>query len=282
MVAQDDRLVLAQGVADALALLDVEHHAGVVVEQGVVAVERARVLGQRVEQATQRREGLAVDRVGVGRGLHVGAGGVDLGVDGEGGGVDRVSPSTTSPWWLTRMRSDALIRLKSMANGLTQKWSGRSGSRAVMWPATPFAEAELAEQPEGGGQALLEVLAVVLDVVEGGHRVGDGLGHGRDLLDRRRPARGQLVAVYDAGATSPVPAGEAGRSPALSRSRRSGLTSGWDPASRNAPGRVALDAPSWKTGQSLRPSPQSPHAARLLGSRARGFPGPDPPERNPT
>ena len=30
-----------------------------------------------------------------------------------------------------------MIVLKSMPNGFTQKWSARSGSRAVMWPATP-------------------------------------------------------------------------------------------------------------------------------------------------
>ena len=29
------------------------------------------------------------------------------------------------------------MRLKSTAKGLTQKWSVSSGSRAVMWPATP-------------------------------------------------------------------------------------------------------------------------------------------------
>src|SRR5262245_33881157 len=46
------------------------------------------------------------------------------------------SPSTTSPWWLTRIRSFTRICLKFMPNGFTQKWSSRSGSRAVMCPAT--------------------------------------------------------------------------------------------------------------------------------------------------
>ena len=51
VVAQDGRLVVAEGVGDALALLDVEHDAGVVVEQAVVLEEDAGVLGERVEQA---------------------------------------------------------------------------------------------------------------------------------------------------------------------------------------------------------------------------------------
>src|SRR5579875_3529435 len=46
-------------------------------------------------------------------------------------------PCTTSPWWLTRIRSDTLMWRKFMPKGLTQKWSVSSGSRAVMWPATP-------------------------------------------------------------------------------------------------------------------------------------------------
>ena len=89
VVAEDDGLVVAERVGDALALLDVEHHAGVVVEERVVLVEGADVLGDRVERAAERRPRLAVDRVRVGGGHHVGPGGVDLGVDGEGGPVDR-------------------------------------------------------------------------------------------------------------------------------------------------------------------------------------------------
>src|SRR3954453_10152475 len=47
------------------------------------------------------------------------------------------SPSTTSPSWLTRTRSDDLIIEKCMPNGLTQYVVGSPGSRTVMCPATP-------------------------------------------------------------------------------------------------------------------------------------------------
>src|SRR5271167_919226 len=46
-------------------------------------------------------------------------------------------PSTTSPVWLTRMRSETRTCRKLMPKGFTQKWSVNSGSRAVMCPATP-------------------------------------------------------------------------------------------------------------------------------------------------
>ena len=36
-----------------------------------------------------------------------------------------------------------MIREKCTANGLTQKVSGNSGSRAVMWPATPSSKPAL-------------------------------------------------------------------------------------------------------------------------------------------
>src|SRR5216684_1123509 len=35
------------------------------------------------------------------------------------------------------MRSETRMRPKCRPKGFTQKWSSRSGSRAVMWPATP-------------------------------------------------------------------------------------------------------------------------------------------------
>ena len=43
----------------------------------------------------------------------------------------------TSPSSFTRMRSDALIRLKETPKGFTQNVVGSTGSRSVMWPATP-------------------------------------------------------------------------------------------------------------------------------------------------
>ena len=43
----------------------------------------------------------------------------------------------TFPEWSTRIRSDLVMRLKARPKGFTQKQSGCTGSRRVMWPATP-------------------------------------------------------------------------------------------------------------------------------------------------
>ena len=60
---EDHGLLLAERGCDAPALLQIEHDARVVVEQGVVLEERARVLRDRVEEPALRRPRLAVDRV---------------------------------------------------------------------------------------------------------------------------------------------------------------------------------------------------------------------------
>ena len=47
------------------------------------------------------------------------------------------SPSMISPVWLTRSRSETRMWLNGVPKGFTQKQSVCSGSRTVMWPATP-------------------------------------------------------------------------------------------------------------------------------------------------
>ena len=60
-------------------------------------------------------------------------------------------------------------------NGLTQKRSGCSGSRTVMWPATPSSKPKRREQAEGAREALLAVAALLLDILKSG-RPGDVFG----------------------------------------------------------------------------------------------------------
>jgi hypothetical protein len=51
VVRQDHGLVPRERLREALAFLEVVHDAGVVVEHSMVAVERARILGERVERS---------------------------------------------------------------------------------------------------------------------------------------------------------------------------------------------------------------------------------------
>ena len=84
MVPKDGGTPVTQGVGETLSLLGVVDHSRVVVEQHVVAVEDAAVLGDRVQHPAQRGPGLAVQGMGVGRGDHIWSGHVETRVDGEG------------------------------------------------------------------------------------------------------------------------------------------------------------------------------------------------------
>ena len=81
--------MVAERIRQPFSLQWIEHGAGVVAEERVVAVEGTGVLCQGVEQPPQRRPGLAVHGVGMGGGHDVRSRRVDLGVDREGRGVHR-------------------------------------------------------------------------------------------------------------------------------------------------------------------------------------------------
>ena len=100
--------------------------------------------------------------------------------------------------------------LKLMPKGFTQKWSRCSGSRAVMWPATPFLEAELAEEPEPGREALLAVQALFLD--------------GRELRQVRQRSSSAMVETASLGVGFQRTQGRKAARPSSSTTRPSSCT----------------------------------------------------------
>ena len=74
-------------MGDPLALLGVQHDTGVVVEESVIFVKGAHVLGDGLEEPAEARPRLAVERMRVCGRDHIGAGGVHLGMDRERGPV---------------------------------------------------------------------------------------------------------------------------------------------------------------------------------------------------
>ena len=178
MVAEDGGLVLAEGVGDALGLLQVEHDTRVVVEDGVVVVERAHVLGDRVEQAAQRRPGAPVGGVGVGGGDHVGPGRVHLGVDGEGGPVDLAGALDNVAVLVDQQEVGHLDVPEVHGERVDPEVVGQLGVAGRDVAGHALVEAELGEQPEAGRQPLLPMETLVLD---GGERRGSRhvqVGHG--------------------------------------------------------------------------------------------------------
>jgi hypothetical protein len=180
VVAEDDGLRLAERVGQALALLDVEDDAGEVVEQRVVLEEDAAVLGERGELLAERRERLAVDRVAVRRGDDVGPGRVDLRVDRERSLVDR---GVALDHLAAVVDADQVVdadhlevhpeRVDPEPVRVLRVADGDVAGHALVEPEPP-------EQAERGGEALLQVESVLLDVRELGDEAGQlqlGRGH---------------------------------------------------------------------------------------------------------
>ena len=198
----------------------VEHDAGVVVEHHVVAVERARVLGERIERAAQRRPRLAVHRVGVRGGHHVGAGGVDLRVDHERGRVHR--PGALDDLAPVVHEQEVLHPdlLEVHAERVDPEVVEQLGVAGGDVAGRALVEAEVPEQPERGGEPLLAVPALVVHV---GRTSGTRCGVRSDAM---RADRSALVPVGPIGSArwtsrSPNPNATWSRSAATSPRRRS-------------------------------------------------------------
>ena len=83
MIFQYDRFLVAECFSEALALTHRHNHARIVIKQRQIRVKRAGILGQRVKQSSKRRPGFTVDRVGVSGRCHLGAGHMDMTMNGK-------------------------------------------------------------------------------------------------------------------------------------------------------------------------------------------------------
>src|SRR5205814_648169 len=165
---------------------------GVVVEQGVVAVEGADVLGQGVEEAAQGRPRLAVRRVRVGGSNDLGPGRMHLRVDDERGRVDGTITFDDVALVVDQDQVGHLDLAEVHSEGVDPEVILELGVARRDVAGDPFVEPEPREQPEGGGQPLLAVKTLVLDGVEGGRSEPARVHSPRLRAYARRP--GSVVA----------------------------------------------------------------------------------------
>ena len=71
MILQDYRLARPQGFCDPIAFGGFIDYARVIRKQAVILIERASVLGERIEQTPERGPGSSVKGVGMGRSDHI-------------------------------------------------------------------------------------------------------------------------------------------------------------------------------------------------------------------
>ncbi len=163
VVAQDDGLAVAEFVRDALAFLDIEDDSGVLVEQGMVLVEGARILGDRIEQPAERRPRLAVHRMGVRGADHVRAGGVHLRVDGERGRVQRPVPLDDRAVVPHQQQVADADVTEVHAERIDPEVVGQLGIARGDVARDALVEPEAAEQTERRRQVLFAVQALLFD-----------------------------------------------------------------------------------------------------------------------
>ncbi len=199
-------------------------HAGVVVEDGVVLVEGAHVLGDRVEGAPERTTTTCRRRSGRGRRPRR-----RVAPRGPGEWMAKAaaltgrSPSTTSPWWLTRIRSETRDVAEVHAERIHPEVVEPLGVPGGDVAGHPLVEPELREQAERGGQALLAVEALVGGIVERhpGRQL-HGFGHGVLLVlagSCRRPRSRRCRSYARTRSGTPVAGPSASTTPAWSSGR---------------------------------------------------------------
>ena len=129
---------------------------------GVVLVEDAGVLRDRIERSPERRPCLAVDRVGVGGRHDVGPRRVHGGVDGEGGRVDRAVALDDLSGVADEDEVGDPHVAEAHAERVHPEVVGQLGIACRDVPGDALGEAEAAEQAQRAGQLLLAVQALLL------------------------------------------------------------------------------------------------------------------------
>ena len=165
VVGEDDGLVAAQRGAIRLPSSMSFTIAPVVLVQGVVLEERARVLRQRIKQHAQAGERLAVQRVRVRRRDHVRPGQVHLGVDAERGPVDRLVAFDHGALVVDQDQVGDLDLAEVHPERVDPEPVGVLGVARGDVPGDALGEAEPAEDAERRRKLLLAVQALLLEGV---------------------------------------------------------------------------------------------------------------------
>ena len=142
----------------------------------MVLEEDAGVLGEGVELSAERRKGLAVDRVGVGRGDDVRTRGVNGRVDHEGRSIDR---ALTVDHLAVVIHQDQIRDpnvSKVHAERVDPEVVEQFGVARRDMPGDALGESELAKDAQGSGETLLAMTSLGFNRGEGGRNVEDQLG----------------------------------------------------------------------------------------------------------
>jgi hypothetical protein len=160
VIAEDGGFLRAEGAGDAVAFGGFFDDAGEILENDVIFVKRASILGERIEQAAEGGPRFTVERVGVSGSHHVGAGGVDARVNGEGGEIDfrAAFDDIASVIYENKIGSANLAEVH--AKGIHPEMIEPLGIARGDVAGDAFIKAEAREEAESGGEALFAMAAL--------------------------------------------------------------------------------------------------------------------------
>ncbi len=188
VVLVDGGLAVGELRGELAAGFDVEHDGTTLLgDDVVILVEDAGVLGERRQRDAERAERLAVRRVRMRSGDHVGAGGMDGCVDDERGSVDRLGAVDDVAVVVDEDQVALLDVAEAHAERVHPEHVGILGVAYRDVSGDAFGEPEPSERAQRPGEVGLAVVALVLDVVELRDAVEpDDLGGQFDPVDRCR------------------------------------------------------------------------------------------------
>ena len=152
VILENGRFALAEGLGDALAFGCFVDDAGKIGENGMVFVKRAGVLRDGIEQASQRRPGFSVHRMGVRSGNHIGTGAMHAGMNGEGCSIHRVFSFDDFAVMIYENQIRRANLPEVHAERVDPKMIELFGIACGDVSGDTFVESETREKPEGGGQ----------------------------------------------------------------------------------------------------------------------------------
>jgi len=154
VIAEDGGLLGAEGAGDAVAFGSFLDDAGEILENDVILVKCASVLGERIEQAAEGGPRFTVERVSVGGRNDIGARGVDARVDGEGCEIDFRAAFDDIASVIHENRIGSADLAEVHAKGIHPKMIEPLGIARGDVPGDAFIEAEAREEAKRGGEAL--------------------------------------------------------------------------------------------------------------------------------
>ena len=160
VIAQDGGLFPAEGAGDAIAFGSFLDDPGVIIEDHVILVKRACVLGEGIEPAAERGPRFAIDRMGVRGGDNVRAGGVNPRVNCKGSEINFGVAFDDFAGMIHQDQVGSANLAKVQTEGIDPKMIEALGIARCDVAGDAFIKTKFGEKTKGSGEAFFAMAAL--------------------------------------------------------------------------------------------------------------------------